>query len=329
MNRFVAIMMLVACPLVVRAESTPQTFPELPRGISSFGAVTVGDYLYVYGGHAGKAHSYSMESTSGDFHRINLTKPEKWEKLDGGVAVQGTALVAHGSNIYRVGGLQAFNKKEEKTDIRSQASVSVFDTKTLKWSNAESMPEARSSHDAVVLGDTLFVFGGWQLNGSSTGGKAVWPTTGLSLDLSKKDAKWQVVPQPFQRRALTMAPFDGKIYVICGLGEKATDEAINIYDPKTKTWSVGPAGPGDKLNAFSPASAVLNGRLYLAPKDGKVYRLTEKKDAWEIVGEFKQARFVARLVSHGDHLIVIAGASLTGMLGSLESIKPASVGKVQ
>ncbi|WP_052639785.1 Kelch repeat-containing protein [Zavarzinella formosa] len=331
MNRLFAITLLAAIPFAASAESpaaATAALPELPRGVSSFGAVTVGDYLYAYGGHAGKAHTYSSDTTSGDFHRLNLLKPEKWEKLDGGVAVQGTALVAHGDKIYRVGGLQPMNKKEEKTDIRSLASVSVYDTKAGKWAEAEPLPEARSSHDAIVVGDTLFVFGGWQLNGSSAAGKSVWLNHGLSLDLSKTGAKWEIVKQPFQRRALTMAAFDGKVCVIGGLGEKSTDAGINIYDPKSATWSTGPAIPGDKMNAFSPSAATLDGKLYLTPKDGKVYRMTEKKDAWETVGEFKQGRFVARMVGHGKNLIVVAGASPAGMLASLEAIVPATVGKV-
>ena len=322
MTRLLTLGLLAVLPLAARAE-----LPDLPRAVSSFGAVTVGDHLYVYGGHAGKAHSYSADTTSGDFHRLNLAKPDKWEPLAGGLSVQGTALVAHKDTIYRVGGLHATNKKEEKTDIRSQASVAAFDTKAGTWADAEPLPEARSSHDAVVVGDTLFVFGGWQLNGGSTNGRAKWLDHGLALDLAKPKAKWQVVKQPFQRRALTMAAVDNTVYVVGGLGEKATDATVNIYDPKTGAWTTGPANPGDKMNAFSPAAAVLDGRLHLAPKDGKAYRLTEKKDAWEVVGEFKTPRFVARMVGHGKTLVVVAGATEKGMQASLEAVVPAAVGK--
>ncbi len=92
-------------------------------------------------------------------------------------------------------------------------------------------------------------------------------------------------------------------------------------------WTVAPAIPGDKGNVFSPASAVLAGRLYLTPKDGNVYRLTEKKDAWEVVGEFTQPRFVARMVAHGKALVVVAGATPNGMQASPEALTPAAVGK--
>lgn len=320
MKNLLACCLLVLAPLVSVAETATKEITPLPKGVSSFGAVTVGDYLYVYGGHAGKAHSYSKDTTSGEFQRLNLSNPKEWEKLDGGISVQGTALVAHGDKIYRVGGLHALNSKEEKTDIRSQASVSVFDTKTLKWSDITPLPEARSSHDAVVVGDTLFVFGGWQLNGGSTAGRAKWLEDGLSLNLANPKATWESIKQPFQRRALTMAAFDNKVYIIGGLGEKATDQVVNIYDPSTKQWSTGAKMPGDAGNAFSPAAAVLGNNLFLTAKDGIVYQLNAKKDGWETVATLKQARFVARMVGHGKSVYVVAGASPTGMMATLEQV---------
>lgn len=326
MNRLLAALFLIAIPLVAKADNS-STYPPLAKGVSSFGAVVVGDYLYVYGGHTGKAHSYSSETTSGEFQRLNLAKPEKWEQLPGGIGVQGLALVSHGDKIYRIGGLQALNKKTEKTDIRSVASVSIFDTKTGKWSDGEALPETRSSHDAVVVGDKIYVFGGWQLNGGSTGGRSVWVSHGLVLNLSQPGAKWETLKQPFQRRALTMAAYDGKVWVIGGLGEKASDPKVDIFDPKTASWSSAPTVPGDSLNAFSAAAAVLDGKLYLTAKDGKLYRLAEKNSGWEEVGEYKNARYVARLVNFDKNLVVIAGATLLGNQATLESVLPATVGK--
>src|SRR5215212_6392548 len=105
---------------------TPR-LPDLPAPLSSFGAAVVGDHVYVYGGHTGKAHTYSTETTLGDFHRLNLKQPEKWEDLPGGPKLQGLALVAHGGKVYRVGGMQPQNAKTEKTEIKSQAACAVFD----------------------------------------------------------------------------------------------------------------------------------------------------------------------------------------------------------
>jgi len=313
--------LLSALLAATAAQAADIKYPDLPVGFSSFGAAVIGDYAYVYGGHSGKAHSYSTETTLGDLRRLNLKSPEKWEELPGGPKMQGLALVAHGEKLYRVGGMQPQNSKTEKSDIRSQTSFACFDPATKKWTDLEPLPEARSSHDAVVVGDTLFVFGGWTLKGT---GKGEWIEHGLSFDLSKFGAKWQQIKQPFQRRALTTAAFEGNVFVICGLSAAGKSEkVVNVYDPKAGTWSQGPAVPGVDMNGFTPASAVQGGRLFLTPTDGNIYRLSSKHDAWEEVGKLEKGRFVARMVAGKDgSLVVIAGAAPGGMLASVECMTP-------
>jgi N-acetylneuraminic acid mutarotase len=294
-------------------------YPDLPAAFSSFGAAVVGDHVYVYGGHAGKAHSYSTETTCGEFRRLNLKQPTKWEELAAGPKLQGLALVAHNGKVIRVGGMQPQNSKTEKTDIRSQTGVASFDPATGKWTDLAALPEPRSSHDAVVLGDTLYVFGGWTLGGTS---KGTWIDHGLSLDLSSPGEKWEKVKQPFQRRALTAAVFEGKVYVIGGLKDAGgISKGVDIFDPKSGEWTTGPEVPGEGMNGFTPASAVEGGRLYLTPRDGAVLRLSDKKDKWEEVGKLAQARFVARMVAGpSGSLVVLAGASPGGMLATVESV---------
>jgi N-acetylneuraminic acid mutarotase len=318
-RKIAALFVAIGSVAVVRGDELK--YPDLPAAFSSFGAAVAGDYVYVYGGHTGKAHSYSVETTQGEFRRIHLKKPEKWEELTGGPKLQGLALVAHKGKLYRVGGMQPQNSKTEKNDIRSQSTCAIYDPATTKWTDIEPLPEARSSHDAAVLGDTLYVFGGWTLKGT---GKGEWIEHGLSLDLSSPGAKWEKVKQPFQRRALTVATFENKIYVICGLSAAGkTEKVVNVFDPKSGTWSEGPAVPGQDMNGFTPASAVQGGRLYLTPTDGKVYRLNEKKDAWEEAGKLEKSRFVARMVAGpANSLVVLAGAAPGGMLASVENIQP-------
>lgn len=41
------------------AKDTSVNFEELPEGVASFGAATLGEHIYVYSGHTGKTHSYS------------------------------------------------------------------------------------------------------------------------------------------------------------------------------------------------------------------------------------------------------------------------------
>ena len=47
-------------------------FEPLPVKVSSFGAATTDGYLYVYGGHCGKTHTYSTVDVTGRFFRVKL-----------------------------------------------------------------------------------------------------------------------------------------------------------------------------------------------------------------------------------------------------------------
>jgi N-acetylneuraminic acid mutarotase len=313
---------LFAVSLTTSSLAGSPTYPDLPAPISSFGAAVIGDYVYVYGGHSGKAHNYSTETTRGEFCRIDLKKPEKWEELPGGPKLQGLALVAHAGKIYRIGGMQPQNAKSEKTDTKSLATCAAYDPESRKWTDIEPLPEARSSHDAIVVGDAIYVFGGWRLNGSS--GKSEWYAHGQRLDLSKPGAKWEKVEQPFQRRALVMTALDGKVYVIGGLNDAGkVVRTVNVFDTKAGTWSEGPLIPGDDGNGFTPASVVAGKHLYVSPADGKVYQLSEKGDGWAEVGEFKSKRFVARMVAGPDgRLVILGGSSSDGLLASVEAVEP-------
>jgi len=294
--------------------------PPLPKPITSLGAVTSDGHVYVYGGHSGKAHSYSNETTLNTFHRLNLAKPAQWEELPAGPIVQGLALVAHEGGIIRIGGMQPRNKASEKTDAVSIASVSRFDPKSGKWEELPDMPAGRSSHDAVVVGDKLYVAGGWKMNGA--GMDSEWHDKALVLDLKRAKPTWEVIEQPFKRRALTMAAFNGKVYVIAGLNsEGSAERVVNIYDPEKKTWSKGADIAEGPMNGFTPAAVVVDGRLFLSPADGKLYRLDEKGTAWEESGSLKHGRIVHRLVPSGDkRALVIGGSSKGAPVADVEEI---------
>jgi N-acetylneuraminic acid mutarotase len=179
-----AILLLLAAGTAVRAADTNASYPPLPVAVSSFGAAETGGYVYVYGGHSGQAHVYSTETMIGKLLRLNLASPSKgWEDLPGGPPLQGLAMVAHGGKLYRIGGMYARNKPGEEGDTLSVATCAMFDPKTNKWSALPDLPHGRSSHDAVVVGDTIVVAGGWCLNGR--GKDREWHYTALILDLSQ------------------------------------------------------------------------------------------------------------------------------------------------
>lgn len=299
------------------AAPAADAFPPTPDAVSSFGAAVAGGYAYVYGGHAGKTHSYSVETTVGSLRRLKLDDPKAgWEDLPGGDRIQGLALVAHGDSVIRIGGMEPRNKAGEKANNHSIATVAKYDPAKKAWAKLPDLPAPRSSHDAVVIGDTLYVFGGWQMKAGET---PTWFDHGLTLNLASAGAKWEKVPQPFVRRALTAAVHGGTIYVICGLTEDGdTSHNVNVFDPKSGTWTKGPDVPGNRMNGFTPAACVCGDGLFLSPADGKVYKLAG--DAWKETATLEKGRWVHRVVTDGKRLIVLGGASKDGNVAAVETV---------
>jgi N-acetylneuraminic acid mutarotase len=218
------------------------------------------------------------------------------------------------------------NEPGQPADTFSTRECAAFDPKAGKWQPLPDLPAGRSSHDVVVVNDTLVVVGGWDQKGK--GEKPTWHDTTLTLDLKAKDARWQSVPQPFKRRALTAAAVGTKVYVIAGLGAEKTDRQVDILDVATGKWATGPKLPGDDRVAFSPAATVVDNRLVVNTNAGPVYRLNDAADGWEQVGDAAASRHVARLVPHGkEHVVLIGGAGGGGNVAEVEVIRLAAKGE--
>lgn len=320
---------LLAVVLVCSASAATRAadYPPLPAAASSLGTIECDGYLYVYGGHAGKTHSYDTESVLGTFHRLKIEGGKAWEKLPSGPILQGLNLASHKGKVYRVGGMSPLNKPGEPADNVSLDDASVYDPKAGTWSALPKLPAGRSSHDLVTVGDKLVVVGGWQMRGKAEGSK--WHDTALSLDLTAKEPKWESIPQPFQRRALTAAVLGTKVYVIAGLtADAASTKQVDILETATGKWSTGPAIPGSDRVGFSPAATVVEGKLIVNTSAGPLFRLTEKGDAWEKVGTVPTTRMVARIVPAGKNaVLVVGGAGKGGNVSAVERVEIAEKGE--
>jgi hypothetical protein len=285
-------------------------FPALPEAFSSFGAAATDGFIYVYGGHKGRTHNYSTATVHGKFRRLNLASPEiGWEELPEGPIGQGLALVAHGGLLYRLGGMQPKNGPSEQADNVSSAKCAVFDPKSRIWKDIPPFPAPRSSFDAVVVGDRIYVFGGW--NQPGRGKESEWRETGLVLDLRSKPLAWREVLQPFQRRALNLAAADGKVFVVAGFTpDEETDQTVDVFDTATEQWSKTAPLPGAARNGFSPAACGMEGAVFASPADGVVYRLDVKMNLWSEIGKLERKRIVHRIVpAGGGRLVVLGGAN--------------------
>jgi len=221
-------------------------------------------------------------------------------------------MVEHRGYLYRVGGFTAMNKPGDPQDLRSQADFARFNTQTQTWEALPSLPEARSSHDAAVVGDTLYVVGGWNLQGRSSESK--WQDTALAMNLGNETYAWRTIaPPPFKRRALALAELDGRLYCVGGMQEKGGQTtAVAIYDSAKDAWSEGPALIGGGMEGFGASAFTCQGALYVTTMSGSVQRLARDGTDWEYLGQLAHPRFFHRVLPwRNEKLVVVGGGSMT------------------
>jgi hypothetical protein len=302
------------------------TLAPLPETVTSFGAVTSDGWLYAFGGHKGKRHDYNVEMVSGSFHRLRLRDGQTWETLPSSSAGQGLALVAYKNSRYRIGGMAARNHQGQKQDLYSLPVVQRYDTRTRLWEDVAPLPEPRSSHDAAVIGNKLYVAGGWDLVGGTN--KPLWFSNALVLDLDHPQSGWNKFSQPFQRRALATAALGTRLYCIGGMdSDNEPTLSVDVYDTATGTWSKGPDLPkdGGKIKGFACSAIAQYGHIYVTAMKGDLLRLSADGHAWEAVGKLEHPRIAHRLVTAGKTQLIALGGEdgEEDKLPGLELLTPA------
>jgi N-acetylneuraminic acid mutarotase len=297
-------------------------FPSLPVPITSFGACILDDWVYVYGGHTGTPHKYSLATTLFTLQRSRVDGSGEWESLPSPARAQGASLVAHHGKLIRVGGLVALNSSVDDSEhLQSLADVQMFDPKTHRWSDLPDLPGPRSSHDAVVVNDKLYVFGGWKLEGSRRG---TWYEDGCVLDLSQPEEGWQPIAQPFKRRAIAVGAVGDWIVVLGGMDSGGqTSRAVNLYHLSEGTWHEGPDLPDSPMDGFGAAVCVLDDDLYVSMYHGQVLKWRPGAENWADVGVLESRRFFHRMLPGPEKsLLLIGGASSNGHTDSVEVFHP-------
>jgi photosystem II stability/assembly factor-like uncharacterized protein len=101
--------------------------------------------------------------------------------------------------------------------------------------------------------------------------------------------------------------------------EGGTTTRVDIFDPSTGAWSTGPSLKGEPMDGFGSSAFATGGRLYVSTYSGKVQRLAEDGQSWEIVKELERARFFHRMLPLSDtQLISVGGASM--QVGKFEEV---------
>lgn len=290
-------------PAVPR-RATGDLLPPLERAVTSFGGAVDGEAIYVLGGYSGKPHAYSRERQSRDVLRLSIAGESGWQKVATlPVGLQSLAAVNHRGRICHFGGNRVDNAAGEETDMHSVATARCLDPKAGTWHELPPLPEARSSHDATLLGSTVYVAGGWRLESGPEG--ALWSKEVFLLDLDTPNAGWRRVPAPFERRAVGVAALGDKLVVVGGITpERSPSSRVDVLDTRTRTWSRAPDYPSD---AFGVAVAAWDGAVYASARDGVLRRWRPGEERWTEVGPLLFGRFFHRLLPTPQGLIAVGG----------------------
>ena len=324
------LLLILAIGLLPSSFLRADTFVEgklhrpLREPLTSFGAAVVGDYLYVFSGHDGSAVGFGRDALSDHFRRIKFDDPNaKWEELSRHEPAQSTALVSDGKYLYRIGGLTFLNTTKEKTNFKSTTHFARYDIASGEWTNLAPLPKGRSSLDAAVVGRSVFVAGGWNLQGASSR-SAEWHDDIIRFDLDNPKKGWQSIKGPgYITRAFSAASHKGKFYILGGIQRRGFSRKVSIYDPKTGAWSQGPELKADSRTAgFATSAFEVAGKLYYTGSSGVVYRLTDDGKSWQLVERLLFPRMFLRLLpTKSNRLLAVGGTgSGFGRMSVVESL---------
>ncbi|MBO6939772.1 MAG: hypothetical protein JJ863_32675 [Deltaproteobacteria bacterium] len=272
--------------------------PVLPRGTTSFGmAVTDDGTLYVLGGFRGEPHNYLAEGQSPDLHRLR-PGADHWEAAPGLEAgIQSVALVPFEGALHRVGGMRV----GEPNQLHSVAEHARFDPESGEWTAIAPLPEARSSHEALALGDSIVVVGGWALDGDRSEGRFA------ETMLRYREGRWEASESPVRRRAVGAAASDDTLVVAGGLTPSGDiSQRVDVYDADSGEWSRAPDLPGERTG-FGVALAFTGDAFVASGMDGTLWRWAPGDAAWTRAGELRFPRFFHRMAKVGEELFVVGG----------------------
>lgn len=98
------------------------------------------------------------------------------------------------------------------------------------WKKLAKLPQALSAASAAVVGDKIYVIGGWDKGAQNEAYGTVFEYDPEENTFDQK----RDMPTP--RGGLGAATFQGKIYAIGGWNFEEVLRTVEVYDPATDTW---------------------------------------------------------------------------------------------
>jgi N-acetylneuraminic acid mutarotase len=227
------------------------------------------------------------------------------------------AATTHGGHLYAVGGRLQFVGPLSDLDRYTPASDS--------WVSLANMPTARRGLAVAAVGNALYAIGG------STGAA---PCEGTPLGTVERydiatDTWTTVASLPSPRSDLAAVARGGKIYVFggCTGSPNAVLDDVDVYNPRTDTWSTAPADMPTARSSMYGAAAKGN-RIYVIGGQANFVQLATNEfykvasDSWDTDTPRPTPGAEMGVVSHGGRLYTVGGGFRGVSSAALFAFKP-------
>ncbi len=283
-----------------------QKLPDMPVGKWEPGTVVLDDKLYVFGGYAAGTKSSK---------RCDVFDPKdgSWTQFqDLPSAISHMNMVLDGRTVWFAGGFKDGYKGHTIAEVWN------YDIDKDRYTAAPLLPETRGGGGLALVDRKLHYFGGNKAD-RDTDAPDHWV---LDLDeWAKGAAQWKnAAPMPVPRNQFSTVTFEGKIYAIGGQFHHDSGQDnrpnVDIYDPKTDSWSSGP--PLHKGHSHAEgATFVHDGRIYMVgghsqPEGGSLGMDADivalaSGGSWEVVAKLPTPLSSPAAAIIGDKLYVAGG----------------------
>ncbi|WP_111766856.1 kelch repeat-containing protein [Nakamurella deserti] len=298
----------------------------LPNPRNHLTGATLDGKVYAIGGQYNENENTGLQT---DVHRYDPAT-DAWTKVASLPRARSHLVaVVRDGQILALGGTNPGNV--------ASSDVTAYDPASNTWSQLPSLPGGRKTPVVATVGDTVVVSGGSHATATYRGRLAARWATGPAMPVALGEVAGGVVGGSLYlvgegnsatlalnlgtgvwRRDLPVRPFvghhhtaevvNGRLYLFGGLGAGAGK--VQIFDPVTNRWTLGPDMP---FAAGSSSSAVINGRVYVAggiigsTTTDRVARFDPATNTWAAMASMPQGRNHAAATTDGSLLYVAGG----------------------
>lgn len=204
-----------------------ENMPESSRCCTT--AASVGGKVYVIGGVEVNRAPHIPNPGDMTLDRVQAYDPatDTWApKRDMPTTRARMVAVTYDGMIYVFGGA-------ERRGGKVLDAVEVFNPEAGErgaWKKLAKLPQALSATSAAVIGDKIYVIGGWDKGAQNK-------VFGTVFEYDPKEDKFKKKrDMPTPRGGLGAAAFQGKIYAIGGWNFEEVLRTVEVYDPANDTW---------------------------------------------------------------------------------------------